>query len=354
MRSDDELTFREAMRRGIRDAMFADPSVVCIGLGSTDPGRVFGTTANLLEEFGPNRVFDGPTSENAITGVGVGAALAGLRPVMSHQRLDFFLLAMDQLVNSAAKWRFMFGGQVSVPLTIRLIVGRGWGQGPTHSQNLQSWFAHIPGLKVVAPVFPSDAYGLIRASIEDANPVVIIEHRWLHNVTAPLAIDEVSCGLSRARIIRSGSDVTICASGITVIEALRAAEVLETLGISCEIVDLRSLNPIDWPTIIQSVSKTGRLIVADAASITGSISAEVVARISTDCFSRLKVAPIRVAHPDFPEPTSFALTRDYHVGAHRIAEAVHRSLEISFDSEQFSALRHFPHDVPGDWFTGPF
>lgn len=176
-----QLTFAKAINAALHEAMSLDSSVICYGLGVTDPKTVFGTTANLAERFGGDRVFDMPTSENAMTGIAIGAALNGIKPVMTHQRLDFFLLALDQLVNGAAKWHYMFGSQVTVPLTIRLILGRGWGQGPTHSQNLQAWFAHIPGLKVVMPTTPGDAKGLLLSSVFDPNPVVFLEHRWLHN-----------------------------------------------------------------------------------------------------------------------------------------------------------------------------
>ena len=185
-----KITYGEAIREALETAMSTDDSVICYGLGVDDPKGIFGTTLGLQEKFGSDRVFDMPTSENAMTGIGIGSAIYGLRPVMVHQRLDFFLLAMDQLVNNAAKWHFMFGGQDSVPLTIRLILGRGWGQGPTHSQNLQSWFAHIPGLKVVMPATARDAKGLLLSSVFDNNPVVFLEHRWLHNLEGEVAEDD--------------------------------------------------------------------------------------------------------------------------------------------------------------------
>lgn len=349
-----KTTYRDGIRLATRDAMAADPSVICTGLGATDPGAVFGTTAGLLAEFGPDRVFDGPTSENGMTGVGVGAALAGLRPLMSHQRLDFFLLAMDQLVNSAAKWHYMFGGHVTVPLTIRLIIGRGWGQGPTHSQNYQAWFAHVPGLKVVAPAFPRDAYGLLRASIEDPNPVVFIEHRWLHNAKGALTPDALSGQLGRARTCREGADVTICASGLLTLEAVKAADWLAERGVSCDVIDLRTLNPIDWETIFASVAKTGRLVAVDSAAITGSVAGEIVARITTDAFFDLCAAPIRVAQPDVPEPTSSELTRGFHVTALTIAEASLGTMGLPIPSEITELNVSLPHDIPGPWFSGPF
>ena len=177
------IKFTQAINEALFMAMKKDKKVICYGLGIDDPKRIFETTNNLKEIFGKDRVFDMPTSENAMTGVGIGLGLNGYKSVMVHQRLDFFLLAMDQLVNGAAKWHYMFGGQKNVPITIRLIVGRGWGQGPTHSQSLHSWFAHIPGLKVVMPTTPQDAKGLLLSSIFDKNPVIFIEHRWLHNLS---------------------------------------------------------------------------------------------------------------------------------------------------------------------------
>jgi pyruvate/2-oxoglutarate/acetoin dehydrogenase E1 component len=349
-----EGTFREAIRLALHDSMAEDPDTVFIGLGATDPGAIFGTTAGLLSTFGPERVFDGPTSENAMTGVGVGAAIAGLKPIMSHQRLDFFLLAMDQLVNSAAKWHYMFGGEVTVPLTIRLIIGRGWGQGPTHSQNYQAWFAHVPGLKVVAPAFPRDSYGLLRASIEDPNPVVFLEHRWLHNVTGDLTPDALSGQLGRARVCREGADATICASGLVTLEAIKAADWLAEHGVSCDVIDLRTLNPIDWETVFTSVAKTGRLVAVDSAAITGSVAGEVVARITTDAFSDLRTAPIRVAQPDIPEPTSPGLTEGFHVTARTIAEAALASMGRPVPQDVIALDASTPHDVPGPWFSGPF
>ncbi|MCH9689381.1 MAG: alpha-ketoacid dehydrogenase subunit beta, partial [Gammaproteobacteria bacterium] len=259
------LTFANAINEAMHQSMAMDPKVLCYGLGADDPKRIFGTTNNLQERFGAQRVFDTPTSENAMTGIGVGVAIAGWRPVMMHQRLDFFLLAMDQLVNSAAKWHYMFGGQMSVPLVIRLVMGRGWGQGPTHSQNLQSWFAHIPGLKVVAPATAADAKGLLLSSIRDDNPVVFLEHRWLHNSVSDVPEGDYQIPLGAAKVARSGRDVTLVGMSYMTVEALKAAALLETVGISCEVVDLRTIRPIDWDTVLNSVKKTGKLIALDCS-----------------------------------------------------------------------------------------
>ena len=348
------ITFAEAIREALHQAMAADQNIIVFGLGVDDPKAIFGTTAGLQEAFGSERVFDTPTSENAMTGVGIGAALNGTRPVMVHQRLDFFLLAMDQLVNSAAKWHFMFGGQGKVPITIRLIMGRGWGQGPTHSQNLQAWFAHIPGLKVVMPATAEDAKGLLLESIQDDNPVIFLEHRWLHNIKGQVSEEPKCIQLGKARTVQEGFDITLVAISYMVIEAIHAAEFLITQGISCEVLDLRTISPLDWQSVFNSTAKTGRILVLDTATTTGSISGEIVSRVADKCWEILKCAPQRLAMPDYPESTSFALTANYHVRAEHIAEKVSQMLGRKIDTGPLSMQREHPHDVPGDWFTGPF
>jgi pyruvate dehydrogenase E1 component beta subunit len=295
-----------------------------------------------------------PTSENAMTGVAVGAAMLGIRPVMVHQRLDFFLLAMDQLVNSAAKWHFMFGGTTSVPITIRLIMGRGWGQGPTHSQNLQAWFAHIPGLKVVMPTSAQDAKGLLLASIFDQNPVLFLEHRWLHNLSGVVPEQFYKTPLGSARTVRNGSHITIVAMSYMVIEAAHAVEQLSCEGIDCELIDLRTVSPIDWDLVFVSVRKTGRLIALDTGHATGSIAGEVLARVSSECWDSLKSAPQRIAMPDFPEGTSPALTKNYHPRAEHIVMKISKMLGKVIDTSGLAEKRSHPHDVPGSWFNGPF
>ena len=220
------ITFAEAIREALDQAMAADESVIVFGLGVDDPKAIFGTTAGLQEKYGCERVFDTPTSENAMTGVGIGAALNGIRPVMVHQRLDFFLLAMDQLVNGAAKWHFMFGGKGKVPITIRLIMGRGWGQGPTHSQNLQAWFSHIPGLKVVMPSNARNAKGLLLSSIFDPNPVIFLEHRWLHGSESNVPEGEFTIPLGESKV-HTGKDITIVTMSYMTVEGLLARDFLE-------------------------------------------------------------------------------------------------------------------------------
>jgi acetoin:2,6-dichlorophenolindophenol oxidoreductase subunit beta len=346
--------YASAINDGLHTAMAIDPKVLCYGLGVTDPRAVFGTTKGLEETFGSSRVFDTPTSENAMTGIGIGAAIGGYRPVMTHQRLDFFLLALDQLVNAAAKWHYMFGSQQSIPITIRLIIGRGWGQGPTHSQNLQAWFSHIPGLKVVMPTFPGDAKGLLLSSIFDPNPVVFLEHRWLHNVTGEVPDGDHRVPIGKAYLRETGDDLTIVTSSYLTIEALKATEHLRARGINCDLIDLQTVRPLDWETIFDSVAKTGRILCLDSGYTTGSIAGEIVARVTTEHFSKLKAAPSRIAMPDIHEGTSPALTRNFYVRAEDIYRRVVEMLSGETPAIPNELLEPTPHDVPGDWFTGPF
>jgi len=348
------LPFASAVNEALAQAMRKDKSVICYGLGADDPKGVFGTMLGLHQEFGSERVFDMPTSENAMTGIAIGAALQGIKVVMTHQRLDFFLLAMDQLVNNAAKWHYMFGGTDSVPITIRLILGRGWGQGPTHSQNLQSWFAHIPGLKVVSPSSAADAKGLLLASIFDPNPVVFLEQRWLHNMEGDVCEDYYETELGKAKLLHSGDDITIVSYGYMAVEAVRAANILRNNGINCDVVDLRSLKPLDWNSVATSLKKTGRIMVLDTSHKFCSYSAEIVAQASEQFFGQLRAAPLRIALPDLPVPTSSALSRLVYPTAKDICEKAFSMLEREYPLADKLFESASPHDVPGEWFKGPF
>ncbi|MFZ3053688.1 MAG: transketolase C-terminal domain-containing protein [Sulfuricurvum sp.] len=348
-----EITFAQAINEALHTAMRLDDSVIKYGLGVTDPLGVFGTTLGLEEKFGKERVFDMPTAENGMTGVAIGASLGGLKPVMTHQRLDFFLLAMDQLVNNAAKWHFMFGGKSNIPITIRLIIGRGWGQGPTHAQSLQSWFAHIPGLKVVMPTTPQDAKGLLLESIFDPNPVIFLEHRWLHNIVGNVDIsDDFRIPIGKCEILKTGCDITIISMSYMSIEAIHAAKELEKYNISCEIVDIKTVAPLDWDSIYDSVEKTLRVIVLDTASEFGSIGSDIVAKLSMKYFDALKCAPKMIALPDIHSPTSYGLTKEYYKDARDVTKEICKMFDKDIDISAFMNKVH--HDVPGEWFKGPF
>lgn len=348
----NNVTFSEQICNAQEQAMRDDPHMLAMGLGIDDPKAIFGTTNNLSQKFGKERVFDMPTAENAMTGIGIGAAIAGSRVLMTHQRLDFFLLAMDQLVNNAAKWHYMFAGKMSVPLTIRLIIGRGWGQGPTHAQNLQAWFAHIPGLKVVVPSRTEYVANQLYQAIMDNNPVVFIEHRWLHQQQAlESKVKPVEQAFLSTMVCREGSDVTLVANSYMLPEALRAASFLEAHNVSCEVIDTCALHDINWDLINQSVKKTGRLLVCDSARKSFSCGAEIVTKICEDSFEHLKQAPQRLGLPDYPEPTSFALTKEFYVDADKIVNHIGSMLNVKITDKLAKSTLH---DVPGNWFKGPF
>lgn len=351
-----QLKYNEAILEATDQKMAVDPSVYLMGLGVPDPKGIFGTTSGLAEKYGPSRVMDMPTSENAMTGIGIGSAIQGMRPIMSHQRVDFFLLALDQLINNAAKWHYMFGNQMNVPLVIRLIIGRGWGQGPQHSQSLHSIFAHIPGLKVVMPSTPHDAKGLLISAIEDNNPVVYLEHRWLHNVFGEVPEEMYRTPIGQAKILKEGKDVTIVSASHMTLEAFRATQWLEKDGISVELVDLRSIRPLDKETILQSVRKTGRLVVADPDWKFVGCSSEIVALAAEEAFLKLKSPPVRIAYPDRLTPTSWALANHFYPTAKHIAAEVLKLMGKPTRAKEFLAelIRQEPMDVPDAQFTGPF
>lgn len=354
------LSFVEAIREGLDLALAQDPSVLVIGEGVPDPKAIFTSTAGLQQKYGPQRVFDMPLAENGLTGVCIGAAISGMRPVMIHQRIDFAMLAMDQIVNNAAKWHYIFDGKARVPLVIRMIVGRGWGQGPQHSQSLQAMFASVPGLKVVMPTTAVDAKGLMIAAIEDDNPVVFIEHRWLHHITDHVPEGMYRIPIGQARILHEGTDATIAAFSYMSLEALLAAKVLkEHMGITVDLIDMRSVRPLDVPAVLNSVEKTGCLVVADTAFKTGSVAGELISQVVELAFGCLKKAPVRIASPDHPVPTSPFMAAEYYPGPRQIAEVVIDLVGASRDVTGYRALCEAlvptnRHDVPNRDFSGPF
>ncbi len=346
-----DLKYYQAINEATDLAMAADPRVQIMGLGVPDPKGIFGTTAGLQSKYGEERVSDLPTSENGMTGVAIGLALAGMRPIMTHHRLDFALLTMEQIVNQAAKWHYMFGGQMKMPLVVRMLVGRGWGQGPQHSQSLQAWFAHVPGLKVVMPTTPYDVKGLLIASIEDDNPVMFIEHRWLYNISGHVPEGMYRVPIGKARVIREGSDLTFVATSYMALEAYRAADMLARHGVSAEVIDVRSLRPWDQETVLASVARTGRVIVTDTGWAAVGFSAEIVARIA-EAGIALKTPPKRVCLPDCPTPTSPALAAHYYPRAMDLEAVAARMFGI--DPPETREPVTIPLDVPDMSFTGPF
>ena len=319
-----EVRFSQAINKALDDAMQADPSVVLFGEDVAVPGGPFAVTRGLLAKFGEGRVRDTPISEAAIAGAAVGAALSGLRPVVEIMFMDFMTFAMAALVNQAAKAHFMFGGQCSVPMVVRTPHGGGLNAGPQHSQCLEAWFAHVPGLKVVIPSNPADAYGLLRSAIADPNPVIFVEHKGLYTTKGSLPEVPPAVPLGKARIARAGRDVTVATYGAPVAWSLRAAEALAADGIETEVIDLRSLQPWDEAAVFDSVSKTRRLVVIHEAVTPFGPGAEIAARIGERAFGLLK-APIRRVGAEFmPIPFARSLERACLPDDARIAEAVRR------------------------------
>ena len=324
-----ELTYREAVRDALSSAMRTDDDVFIMGEDIAEMGGSMGVTQGMLEEFGPQRVRNTPISEIAIVGTGIGAAMQGMRPVVEIMYQDFLTLSMEQLVNQAAKHRTMSGGQVKVPLTIRTQGGAGWSPGAQHAQQLESWFVHVPGLKVVYPSTPEDARGLLWSSIYDDNTVIFFEHRLLYPLKGEVPDEIEPIELGKARVLRQGSDVTVVAIGRMVPEALKAAEDAEKEGISVEVVDPRTLLPLDEETIIGSVRKTTRCVTAHEAVTRGGFGAELTAVVQHGAFDYLD-APIERVGAKFA-PLAFAPAMEQWVVPHAadVLEAVKRTVARS-------------------------
>jgi pyruvate dehydrogenase E1 component beta subunit len=324
-----KITYAEAINEALHQIIAKNNHVFLIGQGVTSPWYVGSTTVGLVDRFGSKRIIDTPTSENAITGVALGAALAGMHPIMCYPRMDFMHYAMDQIANHIANWHYMFGGQLSVPITLWAIINRGGEQAAQHSQALQAIFMHIPSLKIVVPSTPYDAKGLLVASIEEDNPVVYIDDRWLYQHEGEVPKELYSVPIGKGVIRREGKDATVVATSYMVYEAMMASESLDKEGVDVEVVDLRSLKPLDENLLLTSVKKTGRLVVADGGWKTCGVAAEISARVAeSDIFRSLRAPIIRVSLPDTPAPASSALEKVYYPRAERIILAVRKILEM--------------------------
>lgn len=305
-----EITYLEAVREALAQEMRRDPEVFLIGEDIGVYGGAFGVTRGLLEEFGAERVRDTPISEAAIAGAAAGAALMGMRPVMEIMFMDFLTISMNQLVNQAAKMRFMFGGKASVPMVIRTPAGSGTGAAAQHCQSLEAWFVHTPGIKVVAPATPYDAKGLLVSAIRDNNPVLFMEHKLLYRAKGPVPEETYTIPLGQARVSREGRDLTILAYSIMAPRALEAAEQLAGEGIEAEVVDLRCLKPLDRESIVRSVSKTGRVLILHEAPTTGGFGGELAAVVAeSEAFDYLDAPIRRLAGRDIPIPYNRTLER---------------------------------------------
>lgn len=322
MSSHRKLQYSLAINEALHQTMAADPSIFLIGQGTKSPWYVGNTAQGLLERFGEDRVIDTPVSENAVTGAAVGAAIAGMRPIVVHPRMDFMFYAFDPIVNEAANWYYMNGGRANVPVVFWGIINRGGEQAAQHSQALHATFAHFPGLKVVMPSTPYDAKGLMIAAIRDPNPVVFIDDRWLYRFEDEVPGDLYEVEIGKGIVRREGNDVTVVAISFMAHEALKAADRLAEDGISVELIDLRSAKPLDVELIVTSAQKTGRLVVADVGWKSFGLSAEVAATVSERAFASLQAPVKRLALPDCPAPASVSLEKEYYKYSGDIVEAV--------------------------------
>jgi len=338
-----ELSYAEAIREAHAQLLADDPSVFVIGQGLWSPWYVGGSMEDLEKEFGCDRIIDSPVSESATTGVAVGAALSGMRPIVVHPRMDFVTLAIDPIVNQAANWSHMFGGRASVPVVVRPIINRGGEQGAQHAQALQALFMHVPGLKVVMPATPEDAKGMLIAAVYDGNPVVYIDDRWLYDHVGPVPVEKYLSPIGQAAVRREGRDLTIVASSYMVPLSLAAAESLREEGVDAEVVDLRSIKPWDKETVCRSVAKTRRMVVADGTWATGGVSAEIVAAVVPRVMGRLHSPPVRVCLPDAPAPAAKSLEKVYYPNARSIAAAA----RIAVQSERPDHNPRPTSEVPG-------
>ncbi len=323
-----KISYCEALNEGMYQEMERDPTVFAYGIGVPDHKRIFGSTVGLLEKFGPERCFDTPLSEDAMTGFGLGTAINGMRPIHIHMRVDFLLLAMNQLSNMVSSYRYTSAGKLKVPMVIRAVIGRGWGQGFQHSKSMYSVFAHIPGLKVVLPTTPRDAKGLLISAIRDDNPVIFMEHRLLYDVKGEVPEEPYTISLGEATVLREGEDITVVATSWMNVEALKAAEILGRRGVSIEIVDPRTIAPFNDELVIKSVKKTGHCIVADYDWVNCGFSAEVAARVSELCFNNLKSPVYRIGFAFTPCPSTRPLENCFYPNAIDIIRAIEKKLGL--------------------------
>lgn len=344
-----KISYRTAINQALYQEMERDNSIFTYGIDVADHKRIFGSTTGLLEKFGPQRVFSTPLSEEALLGFGLGAAICGLRPINVHIRVDFLLLAINQLVNMVASYHYGSDGKLQVPLVIRAIIGKGWGQSYQHSKSLQSFFAHIPGLKVVMPTTPADAKGLLISAIRDNNPVVVLEHRMLYDVEDEVPIEPIPIPLGKGQILKKGKDITIIATSYSVVQALKAAEVLENRGVNVEVIDPRSIFPLDEDLIIKSVEKTGHCIIADYDWTFCGFSAEIATRIYEKLSRKLKSEVVRFGFAPTHCPCTRPLEDEFYTDAVDLIRAVETKLklkQIDLSKETFYSYENN--------FRGPF
>jgi acetoin:2,6-dichlorophenolindophenol oxidoreductase subunit beta len=321
-----KLSYSDTIKETLDYLLETDETVMLIGQGVKSPWYVGSTCNGLVGKFGEHRVMDTPISENGITGAAVGAAIVGMRPIIVHPRMDFMLYAFDPIINQASNWNFMSGGNSHVPIVFWGIINRGGEQAAQHSQSLYSIFAHIPGLKVIAPSTPYDVKGLLISAVLDPNPVLFVDDRWLYNIADEVPYDKYEIPIGKGLIRKKGKDVSLVSFSYAMHETIKAGNRLSKEGIDVELIDLRSIKPYDKELLLDSVKKTGKLVIVDGSWKTGGFSAEVAAFIAENAFESLKAPIIRVCLPDIPAPSSHTLEEEYYITSEKIIQAVKQVL----------------------------
>ncbi|MBD20943.1 MAG: alpha-ketoacid dehydrogenase subunit beta [Rhodospirillaceae bacterium] len=354
------LSTSQAINEALAEVGARNKDVLLFAEGIDDPSAVYGTTKDLRKIYGDARIIEMPVAENGLCGVAIGASICGKRPVISFHRVEFALLAMEQIVNNAAKMHYASNGQHKSPIVIRLVIGRGWGQGPQHSQSLETLFASIPGLKVLMPVFPGDTKGMLIAAVEDNNPTIIIEHRWCHYVKGHVDEGYYTCDISSPKQIRKGNDVTIASTSYSTLEAIKACDALNSIDIHADLFDMRSVSPLNVQGLISSVEKTGRIMTVDIGHKTYGIGAEIIASVLESTKQPMNSNPVRIALPDHPVPSSRGYIPGLYPDANKIVKRACEMVGVEDDKINYSleylkkSQGDLPVDVPDPSFHGPF
>ena len=354
------ISASQAILEATDQTLKKDKSLILIGEGINDPKGIFGTTSNLSKKYGKNRVIESPISENGITGISIGLAINNFKVLLIHQRVEFALLSIEQIFNNAAKSFYVTNGKHKVPIVIRMVIGRGWGQGPAHSQSFETIFSYVPGLKVLIPSSAYDAKGMLISAINDPNPVLILEHRWFHYVTGSVPKKSFCSDIEKPKIIKKGKHLTIVASSYNVYEIIFCSEILKKFDIFIEIIDLRVLRPLDIKPIIQSVKKTKKLIIFETGNKVYGIGAEIIASILEKNNNIFDLAPSRIGLPDSPTPSSRGLAKNFYPNSYDIMKVIMNQLNLNVEVKKKiinllnNKLPSHDIDVPNPKFKGPF
>ncbi len=346
-------SFSQAINLALQESMKKFNDLMIIGQGVDDPKRIFGTTNNLIEKYGKKRVVDVPTAENSMVGIAIGLSTKSIKSVLIFQRAEFALLAAEQIINQAAKWYFMSAGKSKISIVFRILIGRGWGQGPQHSQSLEMVYANIPGLKIVAPSSPNDAYHLLKQSIKENNPIIFLEHRWLYEIKGSILKKSSNIKIGKCKKISNGGDITLISYSYNLIECQRAVKVLNQFGIKVDLIDMPTIRPIDYKTILKSVNKTRKILFVDNGWSTYGIGSEILAKVS-EIFSKNKIITSRIGILESPIPSSINLAKHFYPTPYKISKKILKLLNKDNIKLKKYFVRTLAHDQPNESFKGPF